>query len=202
MSAAGTISRLQSLAGTPLPTVELVRERLGELDVDHSTLRHLDERRALRAARGRAPEGTGPLQGALGGGDPDVEVAVVGLGVVESADAAGDGADVAEQDAGCRAVEPFPPVDADLRRHRLVPHVAQPGQHVREPPGPVLQPAIGVIDHLGVESGPGHDSEVFAVQLAEVEPPARTVERYPHGLRQVGRDTEVAGEHGSRCRPG
>ena len=129
-----------------------------------------------------------------GGGDPDVEVAVVGPGVVESADAAGDGADVAEQDAGCRPVEPFPTVDADLRRHGLVPHVAQPGQHVREPPGPVLQPAVCVIDHLCVESGPGHDGEVFAVQLAEVEPAARTVEGYAHGLRQVGRDTEVAGE--------
>ena len=53
---------------------------------------------------------------------------------------------------------------------------------------------IGVIDHLGIESGPGHDSEVFAVQLAKVEPPARTVERYPHRLREVGRDSEVAGE--------
>ena len=93
-----------------------------------------------------------------------------------------------------RPVEPFPAVDADLRRHRLVPHVAQPGQYVGEPSGPVLQPAIGVSDHLGVESGPGHHGEVFVVQLAEVEPPARTVEGYAHGLRKVGRDTEVSGE--------
>ena len=53
---------------------------------------------------------------------------------------------------------------------------------------------VCVIDHLCVESGPGHDSEVFAVQLAEIEPPARTVEGYAYGLREVGRDTEVAGE--------
>ena len=55
--------RLQALAGTPLATVEFIRERLGELDVERPALRHLDERRALRAARGRAPEGTGPTAG-------------------------------------------------------------------------------------------------------------------------------------------
>jgi hypothetical protein len=36
------------------------------------------------------------LQGALCGDDPDIELAVVGPGVVERVDAAGDGADVAE----------------------------------------------------------------------------------------------------------
>ena len=141
-----------------------------------------------------------PLQGALGGDDSDVEVAVVGLGVVESADAAVMVPTLPNR-TRLPARRRFPAVDADLRRHRLVRTWRSPVSAYAKPPGRVLQPVIGVIDHLGVDSGPGHDSEVFAVQLAEIEAAARTVEGYAYGLREGGR-IQGCRRAGSRCTAG
>ena len=69
---------------------------------------------------------------------------------------------------------------------------------VGEPAQPVLQPAIGVAHQLGVEAGPGHDSEVLAVDLPEVEGPPPPRESDLTAAREVLRDAEVVGEQVGR----
>src|SRR6266568_6376154 len=182
--------------GGPVPraAVQLVRQRRAQPDIHLLRAGGVHEGRAPGLAGDDPAEGTGPLQGALRGGHPDIEAAVVGPGVREGRDATGDLPDVAEQHAGRPAVEPVGAVDAHLDRYRLVADLAHAGPHVRQAAEPLLEAAVGVTDHAAVETGAGHDREVLAVQLAEVEPAAGTAQAGPHRLGQVRRDAEVAGE--------
>src|SRR6266536_776972 len=63
---------------------------------------------------------------------------------------------------------------------------------------PALQVALGVADHLRVETHPGHDRDVLAVHLAEVEPAALAMQPDADRLGQVVRDPEVGGEQVGR----
>ena len=59
---------------------------------------------------------------------------------------------------------------------------------------PVLQAAVGVADHRGVEAGARHHGEPLAVEAADVELAALAAQSDRDGLLDVLRDPEVDGE--------
>ena len=91
-------------------------------------------------------------------------------------------------------VEPGGAVDADLCLERLCLDVAGARPDIRDAPDPVLEPAVGIADHRGIEAGAGHHAEPLPVHPANVDRTPRAVETGLHGGLDVRRDAEIRGE--------
>ena len=99
-----------------------------------------------------------PVRDAVGVDDADLEPAVVGARVLEDLDAAEEAPDVADEDAARGAGVPRSAVDRDLRLERLGAQVLRAGPDVGDPAEPVLEAAVGLLDHRRVEARAGHDA--------------------------------------------
>ena len=104
-------------------------------------------------------------------GHAELELPVLGGRALERLDPAEERADVADEQAARVVLVPEVAVHLDARLERLDAEVLGCGPDVCEASEAVLRPAVGVADHAGVETRPGHDREVLAVHLPEVELP-------------------------------
>ena len=100
--------------------------------------------------------------------DADLEPTIVGSCVLEHLDAAEETPDVADKDAGRVAEVPRGAVDLDLRLERLRAQVLGTCPDVCGPAEPILERAVGLLDHRSVESDTRHDRKVLAVELPDV----------------------------------
>ena len=122
-----------------------------------------------------------------------------GRRVLEHLDAAEEPTDVADEDAACVAVVPGDAVDLDLRLERLRAQVLRAGPDVGGAAEPVLERAVGLLDHRRVESGAGHDGEVLAVELSHVELAPLAAQPDRDRALDVLRDAEVRREQVRRA---
>ena len=155
---------------------------------------------------GRARERSHPVGDAVGVDDAELEPAVVRASVVEHLDTAEEASDVAEEDAARSAGVPGRAVDLDLRLERLGAEVLRAGPDVGHASEPILERAVGLLDHRRVEAGSGHDGEALAVEPADIELAPFAAEADRDRLLDVLRDAEVrreqvrgAGRAGSRA---
>ena len=142
-------------------------------------------------AGGRARQSSHPVGDAVGVDDAELEPAVVRARVLEHLDTAEEAADVAEEDAARSSGVPRRPVDLDLRLERLRPEVLRAAPDIGDPSEPILELAVGLLDHRRVEAGAGHDGEPLAVEPADVELAPFPVEADRDRARNVLRDSEV-----------
>ena len=91
-------------------------------------------------------------------------------------------------------------VDLDPCLERLGTDALRGGPDVRKTPEAIFQAPVGSADHVGVETGAGHDGEPLAIDLAHVELPVAAVEPDVHRLLDVGRDVQARCEQVGRAR--
>ena len=188
--------------GWPVAAVELVGGLALELDVDPAAVRHAHERRLVGPADGHAGQDPRPLPRPRRGDDADLQPAVIRAGVVEGADAAGDGAEVADQDAARLALEPALAVHPD--RHLLAsgPRGPQAGPRVGDAAHPILHALVGLGDHPRVEARAGHDAEALAVDAPDVEAAIRCRAGPPRALPRGRSARRGCWRRGWPCRRG
>ena len=131
---------------------------------------------------------------AVGVDDADLESTVVGARVLEHLDTAEEPTDVADENAGRVADVPGVAVDLDLRLERLRAKVLRAGPDIGGPSEAILERAVGLLDHRSVEAGAGHDGEVLALELADVELAPFPVQPDRNRALDVLRDAEVRRE--------
>ena len=124
----------------------------------------------------------------------NVELAVVRARVFERRDPAADGADVGHQHAAGLLVEPDLAVDLDLRFHGSRAHVASARPDVGSSAEAVFQTSVCIADHQRVEAESGHDGEMFAVHLPDVQGAVAAVQPHLHALLEVDGDAQVVGQ--------
>ena len=142
----------------------------------------------------RSGERSHPVDDAVRVDDAELEAAVIGAGVFEHLDAAEEAADVADEDAARGARVPRGAVDLDLRLERLGAQALRAGPDVGDPAEPVLERPVRLLDHRRVESDPGHDREVLAVEASDVESAPLAAKPDRDRLLDVLRDAEIRGE--------
>src|SRR5689334_8093530 len=175
-------------------SVHLVKNLAIQLDLDLLRRRRLDERRPLRMADGGACKRSHPVGDAVGVYHAELEPAVVRASVLEHLDTAEEAADVAEEDAARGSGVPGCPVHLDLRLERLRPEVLRAAPDIGDPSEAILELAVGLLDHRGVEAGAGHDREALAVEPADIELAPFSVQADRHSTPDVLRDPQVRRE--------
>ena len=130
----------------------------------------------------------------------ELEQAVLRRGAVERLHPAEERADVADEQAARVALVPEVAVHLDARLERLDTQILGCRPDVREAPVAVLRAAVGVADHAGVETRAGHDREVLAVHLPQVELPLLAREPDLDGFRDVVGNAQVRREEVRRSR--
>jgi hypothetical protein len=108
-------------------------------------------------------QGPGPLSRVGGRDHAEFQQPVIWPRTVESLDPAEDLAHVPGQDARDPALEETPAVHLDDRLHAAGAEVPGPGVQVCRTADAVLHPPVGLLDHPGIEPGPGHDGKMLAI---------------------------------------
>src|SRR6185503_11956696 len=191
---------LEMLDGRALTTIELVPDLAAQLHLDPLGFRGLDEGRAAGGADRCSCNCPRPLADALGIRDAELEQAVVRTRVVEDLDSAEQRADVPDEDAARLALVPELAVHLDASLEGVAAQMLRSCPDVRDAAEAVLEPAVGILDHLRVESRSRHDRESLAVDLSDVELALRPVQPDVHGLGDVLRKVEAGGEQVRRSR--
>src|ERR1039457_5260620 len=153
----------------PRAPVQLVEELPVEPDPELPAPGDLDERRLLRFAEGDPSERPGPFDRVLGSDHAELKEPVVRPCPAEGLDTAEDLADIAHQDARKPALEESPAVHRDGRLRPASAEVPGTGVEIGGAAETVLHPAVGSLDHPGIEPCAGHDREVLAVHRSGVQ---------------------------------
>jgi hypothetical protein len=181
----------QLAGGRARTAVQLVGEPVAKPEAEPPAPCDVDERRLPGLAHRDPRQRPGPLSRVPGGDHAQLQQPVVGLRSREGLDAAEDPAHVPGQDARDPALEKAPAVHLDDRLHPARAEVPGPGVQVRRPADAVLHPPVGLLDHAGVESRPGHDREVLAVHRPGVQRAAVPVQPDPDRLGEIVRHSQV-----------